>query len=95
MNLRAEGRDLYDTITIARNQARANSDSDENRFERESRTFFSRVRSSYLEIAKREPERVVVVDARGTPDQTHTKILAIVNQKLGILQSSVKARNVS
>src|SRR5437763_8340294 len=78
-----------------RNQARANSDSDENRFERESRTFFSRVRSSYLEIAKREPERVVVVDARGTPDQTHTKIRAIVNQKLGILQSSVKARNVS
>ena len=77
-----------------RNQARANSDSDENRFERESRTFFSRVRSCYLEIAKREPERVVVVDARGTPDQTHAKILEIVNAKLGSLDSSVRARNV-
>jgi dTMP kinase len=78
-----------------RNQARANSDSsDENRFERESRTFFSRVRSSYLEIAKREPGRVVVVDARGTPDQTHAKILEIVNAKLDSLDSSVRARNV-
>jgi len=77
-----------------RNQARANSDSDENRFERESRTFFSRVRSCYLEIAKREPARVVVVDARGTPDQTHAKILEIVNAKLGSLDSSVRARNV-
>ena len=77
-----------------RNQARANSDSDENRFERESRTFFSRVRSSYLEIAKREPGRVVVVDARGTPDQTHAKILEIVKAKLGSLDSSVRARNV-
>ena len=77
-----------------RNQARANSDSDENRFERESRAFFSRVRASYLEIAKRETERVVVVDARGTPDQTHAKILEIVNAKLGSLDSSVRARNV-
>jgi dTMP kinase len=77
-----------------RNQARANSDSDENRFERESRAFFSRVRSRYLEIAKREPGRVVVVDARGTPDQTHAKILEIVNAKLDSLDSSVRARNV-
>jgi dTMP kinase len=77
-----------------RNQARANSDSDENRFERESRTFFSRVRSCYLEIAKREPGRVVVVDARGTPDQTHAKILEIVNAKLTSFDSSVRARNV-
>src|SRR5207302_2265504 len=78
-----------------RNQARANPDSsDENRFERESRAFFSRVRSCYLEIAKREAERVVVVDARGTPDHTHAKILEIVNTKLGSLDSSVRARNV-
>ena len=77
-----------------RNQSRANADSsDENRFERESRAFFSRVRSSYLEIAKREPQRVVIVDARGTPDQTHAKILEIVNARLSPLDSSVRARN--
>jgi dTMP kinase len=76
-----------------RNQARANPDSsDENRFERESRAFFSRVRSSYLEIAEREPERVFMVDARGTPDQTHARILEIVKEKLSLSQLA-RARN--
>src|SRR6266576_4278025 len=68
-----------------RNQARSKTDtSDENRFEQESRAFFSRVRSAYLEIARREPERVFVVDARGTPDRTHGKILEIVSRKLNL-----------
>jgi dTMP kinase len=75
-----------------RNQARTNADnSDESRFERENRAFFTRVRAAYLEIAKREPQRVVVVDARGTPDQTHAKILEIVSRKLGLTNSRVKA----
>ena len=79
-----------------RNQGRTNTDSvDENRFERESRAFFSRVRSGYLEIAKREPQRVSVVDARGTPDQTHNRILEIFNERFGFLNASEKARNVS
>jgi dTMP kinase len=55
---------------------------DENRFEQETRTFFARVHEGYLAIAAREPQRVVVIDARGTPDQTHRSILAIVNQRL-------------
>jgi len=78
-----------------RNQAQKKTDSDESRFERESRTFFSRVRTAYLEIAKREPERITVVDARGTPQQTHAKIMGIVNPKFGLLNSATKARNVS
>jgi dTMP kinase len=56
--------------------------SDENRFEQESRTFFGRVRSAYLAIAAREPQRMVLVDARGTPDQTHRQILEVVRRKL-------------
>src|SRR5208282_4313107 len=56
--------------------------SDENRFEQESRTFFGRVRSAYLAIAAREPHRVVVVDARGTPDETHRQIVDVVRGKL-------------
>jgi dTMP kinase len=56
--------------------------SDENRFEQESRAFFGRVRSAYLAIAAREPQRMVVVDARGTPDQTHRQILEVVRRKL-------------
>lgn len=78
-----------------RNQARSNSEvSDEGRFERENHAFFTRVRNAYLEIAKREPERVFVVDARGTPDQTHAKILQIVSRKLGLEVASRKANHV-
>ena len=55
---------------------------DENRFERETRAFFGRVREGFATIAKRESGRVVVVDARGTPGQTHQKILEVVRRKL-------------
>ena len=77
-----------------RNKAQVCSDTaDENRFESENRAFFTRVHTAYLDIAKREPERVRVVDARGTPDQTHAKIIEIVFKKLGLVPS--KAQNVS
>jgi thymidylate kinase len=68
-----------------RNKAHAGKNghgrSDENRFEQESRAFFGRVRLKYLEIAARE-QRVQVVDARGSADDTHRKILEIVSRKL-------------
>jgi len=75
-----------------RNQSRTRAeDPDENRFERENRAFFTRVRDTYLGIAKREPERVLVVDARGTPDQTHAKIFGIVSEKLGLPNARTRA----
>ena len=55
---------------------------DENRFESETRAFFGRVRDGYMVIAKREPGRVVTVDARGTPGQTHERIVDVVRRKL-------------
>jgi dTMP kinase len=69
-----------------RNKARVseneNSQGDENRFEQESRAFFERVHSAYLAIAEREPQRVVLVDARGPAEQTHAKIVETVRRKL-------------
>ena len=55
---------------------------DENRFELETRSFFSRVRDGYLAIAKREPHRVALVDASGTPGQTHVQITDVVKRRL-------------
>jgi dTMP kinase len=55
---------------------------DEDRFEQESRAFFGRVRHAYLAIAHREPQRVEVIDARGTPGQTHARIMETVRRKL-------------
>ena len=57
---------------------------DENRFEQETRAFFARVREAYAAIAKREPGRVVMVDARGTPGQTHARIVEVVRRKLKV-----------
>lgn len=65
-----------------RNRDRSPDAADESRFESENRSFFTRVRNAYLEIAKREPQRVVLVDARGTPDQTHARIVEIVFARL-------------
>jgi dTMP kinase len=55
---------------------------DENRFEQETRAFFGRVREGFAAIAKREPGRVVTIDARGTPGQTHQRIWEAVQRKL-------------
>jgi dTMP kinase len=55
---------------------------DENRFEQESRAFFGRVHNAYLAIAAREPQRVMLVNARGTAAETHARIVEIVRRKV-------------
>ena len=55
---------------------------DENRFEQENRMFFTRVRDAFLKIARREPGRVLVVDARRTPDVVHAEIVREVGARL-------------
>lgn len=50
----------------------------ENRFEKESQAFFTRVRDSYLKIAQREPQRVVLIDARPPAEATHAKIVEAI-----------------
>lgn len=67
---------------LARTSENKRVESDENRFEQESRAFFGRVRNAYLAIARREPHRVAVIDARGPKSETHAKILAVVRRKL-------------
>lgn len=67
---------------IARASDGSRAEHDENRFEQESRAFFGRVRQTYLAIAAREPQRVVVVDARGPAEETHVRIVEIVRRKL-------------
>jgi dTMP kinase len=57
---------------------------DENRFEQQNRAFFARVHEGYVAIAAREPQRVASVDARGTPQQTHRRIMDVVGRKLKV-----------
>lgn len=66
---------------------------DENRFELETRAFFGRVREGYQAIARREAGRLVTIDARGTPGQTHARIVEIVSGRMGLMHGARKAHN--
>ena len=44
------------------------------RFEAENRAFHQRVRAGFLEIARREPVRVKVIDAEGTPEEVAARV---------------------
>lgn len=51
------------------------------RFEREQRDFFERVRAAYLERAGRAPERVCVIDADRAPEVIRAEIERIVRER--------------
>jgi len=66
-----------------RNQAAAgNSQSNENRFEQESTAFFTRVQEAFRAIARREPQRVAMLDARRRPEVVHPEIVSLVCERL-------------
>ncbi len=48
------------------------------RLDSEDAGFHTRVRNAYLEIAKSEPQRVRVIDARGSVQETHATVMDIV-----------------
>jgi dTMP kinase len=64
-----------------REQAKLTAD-DENRFEKENRVFHQRVLDGFLNIAKREPERVIEIDARASMTAVKAKIAAVVEERL-------------
>jgi dTMP kinase len=55
---------------------------DENRFERESDDFYSRIYTKYEEIADREPDRVVPIRDDASIDQIQTLIHQVVTTRL-------------
>ncbi len=55
---------------------------DENRFEREDDSFYIRVHEQYLAIARREPQRVVVIADEASIDTIAGRILEVVQQRL-------------
>ncbi len=56
---------------------RANQRSEPDRFEREQQEFFERVRATYLERARREPQRLRVIDASRTPEEVQQQIVGV------------------
>lgn len=61
---------------------RSRSDAGQDRFEREASAFHRAVREGYLEIARNEPERFVVIDAGRGPDEVESDVLRFVEPLL-------------
>jgi dTMP kinase len=55
---------------------------DENRFEQEQTDFFRRVWEKYREIARREPDRVALIEGNLTIDEVHEQIVEAVSERL-------------
>lgn len=62
-------------IDIETSMQRVGNEKD--RMESSGMEFFNRVRNGYLELAKQEPERIKVVEAKGSIDEIHAKVLDI------------------
>jgi dTMP kinase len=73
--------DVSSCVSRARRRNKI-ADLDENRFEQESREFFGRVHQAFHQIAQREPQRMVVVDARPPIEQVQGDILRVVRERL-------------
>jgi dTMP kinase len=73
--------DIDPTIGLARAASRRGS---EMRFEQLPTEFHQRVRDGFLVIARKEPERCVVIDASRPVDEVAANIRDIISKKLGI-----------
>lgn len=68
--------------SVTRAQRRNATDQDkEGRFENEDAAFHERVQRGYEEIARRDPKRVLAVDARGTVEEVRQRIVAALKER--------------
>lgn len=73
--------DVPTEVSLARIRQRASGLPD--RMERESISFYTKVREGYLQLAKQWPKRVIVLDGTLSPDVLDKKIWAEVQKRLG------------
>jgi len=59
----------------------------EDRYERMGLDFHCRLRDGFLDIARREPGRCVVIDGAASPEEVQQAIRAVVRERLGVAVS--------
>jgi dTMP kinase len=73
--------DLEPDAALSRARRREGSaSSEQSRFEQEAMDFHRRVREAYLNLAALCPQRIRVVDATGSVDQVHERVLAVLKK---------------
>lgn len=76
--------DIPVDAAIARMAVRDEDHTKRNRMDDETAEFYSRVRDAYLGIARREPQRFVVIDASGAVDDIHRRAAEVVFSHLNV-----------
>ena len=66
----------------------AKTGQDENRFEQEQDHFFRRVWKKYHEIARREPNRVILIEGNLSIEEVHEQIVEAVSERLVALHGA-------
>ena len=70
--------DLPVAECLARTQRRTEGENKADRLDIEDAAFHTRVRNAYLKIAADEPERVRLINATGSVNETHQRVLEVV-----------------
>ncbi len=76
---------LESSLARARNRnerTAAQTGKDENRFEQEQGEFFKRVWEKYRDIARRDHDRVVLIEGNLSIDEVHEQIVETVSERL-------------
>jgi len=75
--------DLEVEVGLKRAKERNQKENSENwgRFEAEDLDFHRRVREGYQLLVQREPDRVLLVDASGTPEEVFKKLLGVLEER--------------
>ena len=69
-----------DTALSRARQREGLAPAEQSRFEEEAMEFHRRVREAYLNLAAMSPQRIRVVEAAGSVDQVHERVLAVLKK---------------
>jgi dTMP kinase len=74
--------DLPVAECLARTTRRTETDNKTDRLDAEDAAFHTRVRNAYLKLAEDEPERVRIINASGSINETHDRVMEVVTPYL-------------
>lgn len=81
--------DIPVAIGLRRRQGQTAS---QNRLDREAERFHKAVRAGFLQLARREPRRITVIDARPAPDSVAAAVATIVREWLRVHRKRKRGR---
>ncbi len=84
--------DLPVAECLARTSRRTEDESKTDRLDAEDAAFHTRVRSAYLAMAEREPDRFRVVNSTGSVSETHERVMEVVMPFLEKQKSGVRSQ---